>query len=149
MRDLYAFEPQARSSRGAGKGERAERLIDLTRRALLAQSALIEYRATGDPTVVYSAADEAVAAFDRAIAEPSKASQTASRTSDTQNRSICAHRSQRCRYVALPGARAQTYSTARVVLCETLIERIEALQRATTQSKQASEPAVAIQTRAD
>ncbi len=137
MRDLYAFEAEARSARGAETRKRAERLIDLTRRALLAQSALVEYRATGDPTVVYSAADEAVATFDRAITEALEG--IADRVEDERHAEPVDLRTPLAALQVRRPSRGESADlfNGEIVLCETLVERIEALRRATTQSKQA------------
>ena len=47
--ELFAFEPEALASPGAEQGRRVRRLIDLTRRVLLAQAALAQHRKTPGP----------------------------------------------------------------------------------------------------
>jgi len=134
MSDLYAFEPPARSSHGAGKGERAERLIDLTRRTLLAQSALIEYRATRDPNVVDPAADEARTGFDRAIADTLTG--IADRVEGTPRAEPVDLRAPLAVLQVRRPSKGESTELfdGGIALCETLIERIEALRRATTAS---------------
>ena len=134
MSDLYAFEPEARSSPGVDLGRRARQLIDLARRTLLLQSALSGYRATRDPNVVDPAADEARAALDRAVADT--LTDIADRVEGgLTGEPIGLHAPLEALARSRPTAQDATASfDGEIALCDVLVERIEALRRATTES---------------
>jgi multidrug resistance protein MdtO len=65
MYNLYSFEPEARSSAGRLERKRVQQLIELTRRVLLAQAALVEYGGPGSSPATVG--DKRIA-LDRAVA---------------------------------------------------------------------------------
>ena len=129
MSDLYAFEPEALTASGAATGARARELIDLTRRTLLAHSALIEQRETGDLTTIDPVADEARAALDRAIADALE--RVANRVETGASAEPI---DVRAPLEALKVQRPSTREAAglfdgEIALCDVLVDRVEALQR--------------------
>jgi hypothetical protein len=65
MYNLYSFEPEARSLTGRLERKRVQQLIELTRRVLLAQAALVEYGGPGSSPATVG--DKRIA-LDRAVA---------------------------------------------------------------------------------
>jgi multidrug resistance protein MdtO len=129
MSDLYAFEPEALSASRAATGARARELIDLTRRTLLAQSALIEQRETDDLTTTDPVVDEARAALNRAIADALERVANRVETGASADPSDV-----RAPLEALKVQRPSTREAAglfdgEIALCDVLVDRVEALQR--------------------
>ena len=129
MSDLYAFEPEALTASGAATGARARELIDLTRRTLLAHSALIKQGETGDLTTIDSVADEARAALDRAIADALE--RVANRVeTGASAEPIDVHAPLEALKVQRPSTReAAGLFDSEIALCDVLVDRVEALQR--------------------
>jgi multidrug resistance protein MdtO len=116
LAELSAFEPEALAPPGAERGERAGGLIDLARRVLLVQAALVQ-PATGRP-----AAGAGRAAFGGAVAEALDA--VANRLDTGATVPPADLRS------PLAALGAGTRQDGELALCEALTDRVEALQRA-------------------
>jgi multidrug resistance protein MdtO len=131
MATLFAFEPDALSASGAEHGRRVQRLIDLTRRVLLAQAALVQHRKTAPPAAPDATVTLARTALDRAIGAALTDVATAVDTA-----SAAAQRDLRAPLAALSGIRpasepaALEWLDSEVALLEALEERVAALQRA-------------------
>ena len=110
LAELSAFEPEAITSRGAEQRERVRGLIDLARRVLLAQVALVQ-DATG----------QAATAFGSAVA---KALDT---VADRVDAGAAVRPADLRSPLAALGASGQR--DGEFALCEALVDRVEALQR--------------------
>ncbi|MFO1206356.1 MAG: FUSC family protein [Burkholderiales bacterium] len=119
--DLYAFEPEAMTAAGAAAGQQVRGLIELTRRALLAQAALLEHRAAEATAPV--AADDARAALGHDVAV---ALDAVAHTVETGARAP--HLDLR-RALAAMRASGDAFA-GEIALSAMLVERIEILQRA-------------------
>ena len=130
--ELFAFESEALTSPGAEQGRRVRRLIDLTRRVLLAQAALAQHRKTGAPAQVDAAAAAARDAFGRAVAGVLEGVARSIETGVAGE----APADLRTPLAALgaasraSGGGAATWLDGEFTLCEALVDRVEALQRA-------------------
>ncbi|MBL8540016.1 MAG: FUSC family protein [Betaproteobacteria bacterium] len=118
--ELYAFEPEAMTAAGVATGQRVRGLIELTRRALLAQAALLEHRAAATALV---AGNNARAALGHDVAVALDAAAQA------------VERGARPRHLELRSALAAMRDSGdafagEIALSAMLVERIEILQRA-------------------
>jgi multidrug resistance protein MdtO len=131
MSDLYALEPEALTATGAANGARARLLIDLTRRVLLVQAVLLQHRAMGGHAAVDTASDAARKSFAGAVAEALDGVERR-----TETGVAAAHADLRTPLAALgassraAGQEATTWVDGELALCETLADRVEALQQA-------------------
>ena len=116
LAELSAFEPEALAPPGAERGERVRGLINLARRVLLVQAALVQ-PATGRP-----AAGAGRAAFGSAVAAALDA--VANRLDTGATVPPADLRS------PLAALGAGTRQDGELALCEALTDRVEALQRA-------------------
>jgi len=127
--ELFAFEPEALASPGTKHGQRVRRLIDLTRRVLLAQAALTSHRETGGPAPVDAAADAARDAIGRAVAAAldgvAKRTETDAAAEPVELRTPLS--------ALMAAARATggdaTWLDGELALSEALVDRVEALQQ--------------------
>jgi hypothetical protein len=125
MSDLYAFQPEARTAWGAATGARARKLIDLTRRVLLVQAALVRHRETEGHAPVDTAADTARESFGQAVSGTLDG--VAGRI---ETGAAGARADLRTPLAALAAASRAAGPDGEFALCETLADRVEALQQA-------------------
>jgi multidrug resistance protein MdtO len=126
MYNLYSFEPEARSSAGRRERKRVQQLIELTRRVLLAQAALAEYRRRGSSRATVG--DERVA-LDRAVATALE--RIANRVGEgTPTDPVDLRAPLAALASAPPSVRtADAAFDGEAALCASVVERVEALWR--------------------
>jgi len=124
--NLYSFEPEARSLAGQLERKRAQQLIELTRRVLLAQAALVEYGGAGSPP---AAAGDKRMALDRAVATALE--RIANRVgAGTPTDPVDLRAPLAALESASPSVRtAGAAFDGEVALCAAVVERVEALWR--------------------
>jgi len=126
MYKLYSFEPEARSPAGRLERKRVQQLIELTRRVLLAQAALVEYRAPGSSPATVG---EKRAALDRAVAAAlERVANRVGAGAPTDPVDL------RAPLAALEATRSSMRTAdaafdGELALCEAVVERVEALWR--------------------
>ena len=126
MYNLYSFEPEARSVAGRLERKRVQQLIELTRRVLLAQAALVEYRAPGSSPATVG---EKRIALDRAVATAlERVANRVGAGAPTDPVDL------RAPLAALEATRpsmrtADAAFDGELALCEAVVERVEALWR--------------------
>ena len=127
--EFFAFEPEGLAPAGAEQAQRIRRLVELTRRVLLAQAALLTHRESTPSDTVDPAADGARAAFGHAIAAALASVAQQAETGFTSD-----HVDVRAPLAALEAQSRRGAVTVRLEgelgLCEAFVERVEALQRA-------------------
>jgi multidrug resistance protein MdtO len=126
MYDLYSFEPEARLLAGRLERKRVQQLIELTRRVLLAQAALVEYGGRGgSPATV---GDKRIA-LDRAVATALE--RIADRVGEgTSTDPVDLRAPLAALESAAPSVRAADAAfDGEVALCAAVVERVEALRR--------------------
>src|SRR5262245_60636235 len=122
LAELSAFEPEAITSRGAEQRQRVRGLIDLARRLLLVQVALVQERASGPPAAIDAGTRAARSAFGDAVAEVLDAVAGGLDKGATV-RAVDARS-------ALAALGASGRRDDDFALCEALVDRVGALQRA-------------------
>jgi len=127
--EFFAFEPEGLTPAGAEQARRIRPFVELTRRVLLAQAALLAHRENTPSDTVDPAADGARAAFGHAIAAALASVAQQAETGFTSD-----HVDVRAPLAALEAQSRRGAVTVRLEgelgLCEAFVERVEALQRA-------------------
>jgi multidrug resistance protein MdtO len=123
---LYSFEPEARSPAGRLERKRAQELIELTRRVLLAQAALVEY---GGPRSSPGTVGDKRIALNRAVATALE--RIANRVGAGTPTDPVDLRAPLAALESAPpsGRTADAASDGEVALCAAVVERVEALWR--------------------
>src|SRR5262245_11230659 len=125
LAEVSAFEPEALSSPGAKQDQRMRGLIDLARRVLLVQAALMQHRATAPPVASDAVADAAQAALGRAVAAALTGTANRIETGAAGERADL-----RAPLGALGARRAAAPLGGELALSAALVERVETLQEA-------------------
>ena len=128
---LFPFEPEGLTHAGAERGYRARRLIDLTRRVLLTQAALSLHREAVGPAQADAAADAGRAALEHAVVGAlsgiARQTEVGSPGKPTDLRTpLAAFGAAR----GASGREAPSWLDGEFALCEALVDRLEALERA-------------------
>ncbi len=131
LAEFFAFEPDEPASPAVDQSTRVRLMIDLTRRVLLAQAALVAHRATGSPDSGDANADAAREALGRAVAGALTGVATLTETgATTESVNLRAPLATLRTAGRVSERMTAIWRDGEFVLCEALVERVEALQLA-------------------